>query len=111
MAKELEGIIAATPETVHKIIVETCYLGEEEKKRACEIVMKSGAEFIKTSTGFGPAGAEVRDIQLFKSIAGETIGIKAAGGIRTLKDVMAFLDAGAARIGTSKGVEIMNELD
>ena len=110
VAKELEGIIAATPETVHKIIIEACYLEDEEKKRVCEIVMKSGAEFIKTSTGFGPAGANVKDVKLLKSIVGDEIGIKAAGGIRTLKDVMAFIDAGAARIGTSSGVEIMNEL-
>ena len=111
VAKELEGIIAATPEAVHKIIIETCYLDDEEKKRVCEIIMKSGAEFIKTSTGFGPAGAEIKDVKLLKSMAGEKIGIKAAGGIRTLKDLVAFLDAGATRIGTSSGVEIINELD
>ncbi len=111
VARELEGIIAATPEAVHKIIIETCYLDHEEKKRACDTVITSGAEFIKTSTGFGPAGADIKDIKLLKSIAGEQIGIKASGGIRTLKDVVAFLDAGATRIGTSSGVEIMNELD
>jgi deoxyribose-phosphate aldolase len=111
VARELEDIIAATPEAVHKIIIETCYLDDKEKKRVCEIVMNSGAEFIKTSSGFGPAGADVKDVKLLKSITGEQIGIKAAGGIRTLKDIMAFLDAGATRIGTSSGVEIMNELD
>ena len=111
VANELEGIMAATPDVVHKIIIETCYLDDEEKKRVCEIIIKSGAEFIKTSTGFGPAGAEVRDVKLLKSIAGEKIGIKAAGGIRTLNDVVAFLDAGATRIGTSCGVKIVNELD
>ena len=111
VAQELEGIITATPETVHKIIIEACYLEDEEKKRVCEIVMKSGAEFIKTSTGFGPAGAHVKDVTLLKSIVGDEIGIKASGGIRTLKNVVAFLDAGATRIGTSSGVEIMNELD
>lgn len=111
VARELEGIIAATPEIVHKIIIETCYLDDEEKKRACEIIMKSGAEFIKTSTGFGSSGAKVKDVKLLKSIAGDKIGIKAAGGIRTLKDLVAFLDAGAIRIGTSSGVEIINELD
>ena len=111
VAKELEGIIAATPDAVHKIIIETCYLDDEEKKRVCELVIKSGAEYIKTSTGFGSAGAEVKDVTLLKSIAGEEIGIKAAGGIKRLKDVVAFLDAGATRIGTSSGVEIMNEVD
>ena len=110
VAKELEGIIAATPEALHKIIIETCYLDDEEKKRVCDIIIKSGAEFIKTSTGFGPAGAEIKDVKLLKSIAGDEIGIKAAGGIRTLKDVVAFRDAGATRIGTSSGVEIINEL-
>ena len=108
---ELEGIITATPEAVHKIIIEVCYLEDEEKQRACEIVMKSGAELIKTSTGFGSAGAEIKDVKLIKSIVGDQIGIKAAGGIRTLKDVKAFIDAGATRIGTSSGVEIINELD
>ncbi len=107
---ELDGIIGATPEAVHKIIIEACYLEDEEKKRVCEIVVKSGAEFIKTSTGFGPEGAAIKDVTLLKSIVGDKIGIKAAGGIRTLKDLVAFLDAGATRIGTSSGVKIINEL-
>ncbi len=109
--KELEGIISATPESLHKIIIETCYLKEEEIKKMCSIVLDSGAKYIKTSTGFGPQGAKIKDIKLLKSIAGNKIGIKAAGGIKTLNDVMSCIHAGATRIGTSHGVRIMNEPD
>jgi deoxyribose-phosphate aldolase len=106
---EIDGIIAATPGAVHKVIIEACYLTDDEKKRACLAVMRSGAEFIKTSTGFGTGGAEINDVKLIKSVTGGKIGIKASGGINTLNDVLAFIKAGATRIGTSSGVEIMKE--
>lgn len=108
--REISDIIRATPGTVHKIIIETCYLTDNEKKKASSIVVDAGAEFIKTSTGFGPSGAKIRDIEIIKSATGGNIGIKAAGGIKTLEDVIAFIDAGASRIGTSSGVEIMREV-
>ncbi len=107
--KEISGIINATPQTIHKIIIETCYLTDDEKKTASSVVMNTGAEFIKTSTGFGPSGAKISDIEIIKSVTRGTIRIKAAGGIKTLENASAFIDAGAARIGTSFGVEIMNE--
>ncbi len=99
--RELSDIIYATKGIVHKIIIETCLLSESEKIKAAEIVIESGAEFIKTSTGFSGAGATVEDIRLLKSIAGDRCRIKAAGGIRTLQQVMEMIDAGASRIGTS----------
>jgi deoxyribose-phosphate aldolase len=73
-------------------------------------VIEAGAEFVKTSTGFGPAGAVVSDVELLRTVSNGRIKIKAAGGIRTLKDLKMFVDAGAARIGTSSGVSIMKEL-
>jgi deoxyribose-phosphate aldolase len=84
-----------------KVIVETCYLSADEKIRLCEIVTRSGADYIKTSTGFGSAGAALEDIRLFKAGIGPEVKIKAAGGIRTREDMAAFIEAGASRIGTS----------
>jgi len=108
--KEIADIVTATPAVVHKIILETCYLTDDEKKKACSVVMASGAEYIKTSTGFGTAGARIEDIELIKAITKNQLGIKAAGGIKSLKDVTACVNAGATRIGTSAGVDIMREL-
>lgn len=109
VGKEISDIVTATPSVVHKIIVETCYLSDEEKKRVTEVVIGSGAEMIKTSTGFGPAGADINDVKLIKSITENRIGIKAAGGIRTLNDLEHFVKEGATRIGTSSGVNIIKE--
>jgi len=107
---DIAAIVAAVkPVAVVKIIIETCYLTYDEKIMASKTAMESGADYIKTSTGFGPAGATVEDIKLMKSIVGGKMKIKAAGGIRTLEDAMAILQAGADRIGTSSGVLIMND--
>jgi deoxyribose-phosphate aldolase len=84
-----------------KVIVETCYLTADEKVRLCEIVSRAGADYIKTSTGFGGAGAALEDIRLFKAHISPELKIKAAGGIRTREDMIAFIEAGASRIGTS----------
>jgi deoxyribose-phosphate aldolase len=111
VTKDISNVIAATKGLIHKIIIETCYLTTAEKRKIVEISLDAGAEFIKTSTGFGPKGAQTRDIRLIKSIVGDKAGIKAAGGIRTLKQVQAMLDAGASRIGTSSSVKIMKELN
>lgn len=100
----------ATKGIVHKTIIETCLLDDDEKKKVVEIALEAGSEFIKTSTGFGPRGAKVRDIRLIKDIVGDAAGIKAAGGIRTLRQVQSMLKAGATRIGTSAGVKILREL-
>jgi deoxyribose-phosphate aldolase len=107
--REISDIITATPDSVHKVIIETCYLTDNEKKRAALTVMDAGAEFVKTSTGFGPSGAKVRDVELIASATKGRIGIKASGGIRTLKNVLALINAGATRIGTSAGVSIVAE--
>jgi deoxyribose-phosphate aldolase len=108
--RDLFDVITATPGLIHKAIIETCYLLDDEKRNAAEIVLDTGAEFIKTSTGFGPKGAEVRDITLIKNIIGNAAGIKAAGGIRTLRQVIDFIETGATRIGTSAGVRIIGEI-
>jgi deoxyribose-phosphate aldolase len=84
-----------------KVIVETCYLTEEEKIRLCGIVTRAGADYIKTSTGFGTAGATLADVKLFRQHIGPGLKIKAAGGIRTREDMVEFIEAGASRIGTS----------
>jgi deoxyribose-phosphate aldolase len=90
-----------------KIIIETCYLTADEKAIASQLVRDSGADFIKTSTGTGPAGATVEDIRLIRRAVGPTaIGVKASGGIKTLQTALQMLDAGANRIGTSSGVAL-----
>lgn len=107
--KEISDITTITPGVIHKIIIETCHLTDDEKRKAALMVMKTGAEFIKTSTGFGAAGATVQDVELIKSVTDGTIGIKAAGGIRTFDQMQAFINAGATRIGTSSGPAIIKE--
>lgn len=107
--KEISDIVMATPRVTHKIIIETCYLTDDEKKRACEVIIEAGAEFVKTSTGYGPSGAKVRDIKLIKSIVGDTLKIKASSGIKTLKKTLSMIKVGADVIGTSSGVSIMEE--
>jgi len=110
--KEISDLVTATPEVVHKIIIETHYLSDDEKIKTSLAVMEAGAEFIKTSTGFVPTlrDAVIEDVKMIKAATEGKIGIKAAGGIRTLKDVLNFVEAGATRIGTSSGVEIISEL-
>jgi len=93
-----------------KVIIETCFLTDEEKEIACRICVDAGARYIKTSTGTGPAGATVRDIQIIRKSVPPGTGIKAAGGIKTLDRAMQMIGAGATRIGTSSGVQIMQEL-
>ncbi|MDI6821456.1 MAG: deoxyribose-phosphate aldolase [Actinomycetota bacterium] len=92
-----------------KVIIETCYLTNMEKRIACRVVEEAGADFVKTSTGFGPGGATIEDVMLLRESVSPEIGIKASGGIRTYEQVMMMLDAGASRIGTSAGVQIMEE--
>ena len=92
-----------------KVIVETCYLSTKLKKMACKIVEGAGADFVKTSTGLGPAGATVHDVELLRDALSEHVAVKAAGGVRTYRDVTRLINAGAARIGTSAGDQIMRE--
>lgn len=103
---ELQGLKAACGTKILKVIIETCLLTEEEKIKMCEIVTASGADFIKTSTGFSTAGATREDVALFAKHIGEGVKIKAAGGISSLEDAEAFLALGATRLGTSRIVKI-----
>jgi deoxyribose-phosphate aldolase len=90
-----------------KVIIETALLNDEQKVIACQLAKEAGAEFVKTSTGFGPGGATVHDVDLMRRTVGPSMGVKASGGIRTLEDFNAMLAAGASRIGTSSGVKIV----
>jgi deoxyribose-phosphate aldolase len=104
---EIKAVKKACGEKILKVIVETCYLSKEEKIKLCDIVTEAGADFIKTSTGFGSAGATLDDIVLFKEHIGPCVKIKAAGGIKTREDLEAFINAGASRIGTSSAVKLL----
>ena len=106
---EIRAIKQAVGDHVLKVIVETCYLTEEEKKILCRCVTEAGADFIKTSTGFGTSGATLGDIALFKANVGPNVRIKAAGGVRTAEAVRAYLEAGCDRIGTSSAVKELAE--
>jgi len=101
---------AARPQTLVKVIIETCYLTDEEKEAACRICERAGAHFIKTSTGTGTAGATVEDVKLIRSLVSASMGIKAAGGIKTLAQMQKLIEAGATRVGTSSGIQIMKEI-
>ena len=106
---EIAAVRRVTDGLVLKVILETCYLSDEAKRRACHLAVEAGADFVKTSTGFGPGGATVEDVRLMKETVGDAARVKAAGGIRTVAQVRAMLAAGADRIGTSAGPAIMNE--
>lgn len=113
VSREIKAVVGIAEGKTVKVIVETALLSEEEKRRICEVVLKSGANFIKTSTGFVPnGGANIEDIKLFKSIIGDTAicGIKASGGIRTEQQFLSMINAGATRVGTSSGVAIIKGL-
>ena len=105
--EEIAALRETAKDEILKVIVETCYLTEAEKIRLCEIVTKAGADYIKTSTGFGTGGAVMEDILLFKEHIGPSVKIKAAGGIRTRDDLEAFIEAGCSRIGTSSAVRLL----
>lgn len=105
--EEIRLVKKACGGKILKVIIETCYLTEDEKVRMCGIVTQAGADFIKTSTGFGTAGATLADVELFKKHIGPGVKIKAAGGVKTREDLEAFISAGAARIGTSSAVKLL----
>ncbi len=106
---DLKNVIAMTPQKVHKAILETGCLTPDEIRSACKLALRSGAEFVKTSTGFGPRGATPEDIRLMREAVGSECRIKASGGIRDLAAVEQLVTAGAERIGTSSGPLIMEE--
>jgi deoxyribose-phosphate aldolase len=98
---------ACLGKAILKVIIETCYLTDDEKRRAAEICKIAGADFVKTSTGFGPSGATLKDIQLIRKTVGDTMGIKASGGVRDLPFALQLIEAGATRLGTSSGIELV----
>ena len=106
---EIRAVKAACKGKLLKVIIEACLLTEDEKIEMCRVVTESGAEYIKTSTGFGTGGATVEDVKLMKSVVGDEVKVKAAGGIRDLKTALAMIEAGAERLGTSAGVAIVEE--
>lgn len=99
---------AAKGKALTKVIIETCLLTDKEKIKACELAVKAGADFVKTSTGFSTGGATAEDVALMRKTVGPEIGVKASGGVRSLEDAQAVIEAGANRIGASSGVKIMN---
>ena len=109
--EEIKKIKEICGEHVLKVIIETCFLSEEEKITMCEIVTLSGADYIKTSTGFGGGGATFEDIRLFAENVGENVKIKAAGGIKSFEDAEKFITLGASRLGTSRLVAILKNSD
>ena len=109
VTEEIRALKALCGERVLKVIVETCFLTQEEKVAACRAVTEGGADFIKTSTGFGPAGATLEDIELFRAQVGPGVKIKAAGGIHTREEMEAYLAAGCARLGASSAVAVLKD--
>lgn len=105
--REIAALKEAAGDKILKVIIETCYLTEEEKIAMCKAVTNAGADYIKTSTGFGTAGATIEDIELFKKHIGPNVKMKAAGGVKTREDLEMFLNAGCDRIGTSSAVKIL----
>ena len=106
---DIEQVVKACKEAPVKVIIETGYLTDEEKVEACKLAQEAGAAFVKTSTGFGTGGATAADVTLMRKTVGERFGVKAAGGIRTYKDCVAMIEAGANRIGTSSAIQILRE--
>lgn len=104
---DIHSVVMAAGPALVKVIIETSLLTDEEKKTACALSVEAGARFVKTSTGFGGGGATVADIQLMREIVGPKIGVKASGGVKTVEQGLAMIAAGATRIGTSSGVELV----
>lgn len=110
---DLEGVVRAArrekPGTTVKVILETCLLSDKEKVEACRLAVEAGADFVKTSTGFGKGGATVSDVALLRQAVGPGVGVKASGGVRDLSAALAMVGAGASRLGTSSGIVILSE--
>jgi len=108
--RELCDIVEAVDERTVKVILETCLLTDEEKIHACQLVVESGAQFVKTSTGFNIGGATIADVKLMRETVGPKFGVKAPGGIRDANTAMAMIEAGATRLGTSASIAIVTGL-
>lgn len=104
---EIREIKEAIGKNVLKVIIETCYLNEEQKMLACELSLNSNADFVKTSTGFGTAGATFEDVILMKKMVGDNAGVKASGGVKSYETAEKYIELGATRLGTSSGIDII----
>lgn len=107
--EEISAVVEAAKGNCVKVILENCYLTEEEIKLACEACVKAKATFVKTSTGFGTSGAKPEDVKLMRETVGKNLGVKAAGGIRDKETALAMIEAGANRIGCSAGIQIISK--
>ena len=105
---DIKAVVDASGDKLVKVIIETCLLTDDEKVRACQLSKEAGADYVKTSTGFSTGGATVADVALMRKTVGPDMGVKASGGARSYEDAIAFIEAGASRIGASSGVAIMN---
>lgn len=108
---EIAAVVAAAKGKLVKVIIETCLLTQDEIKRASELTVGGGANFVKTSTGFSTAGAKAEDVKLMRETVGENFGVKASGGIRTLKDALLMIENGATRLGVSASKAILDEVE
>lgn len=106
---EIKCVVTASAGKTTKVIIETCYLSDEEKVECCKAAKAAGATFVKTSTGFGTGGATAADIKLMRETVGAEMGVKASGGVRSFDDVKIMVEAGATRIGASSGIQIMKD--
>ena len=106
---DIKAVVEASGRKLVKVIIETCYLTDSEKVALCKCITDGGADYIKTSTGFGSSGASLEDIQLFKKHIGPNVKIKAAGGIRSISDMKAYIAEGCSRIGASAAVELLKD--
>ena len=109
VTEEIKAVKAACRDKILKVIIETCYLTDEEKIALCKCVSDAKADYIKTSTGFGTGGATLEDVKRMKANVAPYVKVKAAGGVKTKADLFAFLEAGADRLGTSSGIKLLNE--
>ncbi|MDO5088747.1 MAG: deoxyribose-phosphate aldolase [Leptotrichiaceae bacterium] len=109
--QEIREIKQAIGENILKVIIETCYLTEDEKRKACELSLNAKADFVKTSTGFGTGGATFEDVALMKSVVGEKAQVKASGGVKDLETAKKYIELGVTRLGTSSGIEIIKGME
>lgn len=107
--EEIRCVVTASAGKTTKVIIETCYLTDEEKVACCKAAKSAGATFVKTSTGFGTGGATAGDIKLMRETVGEQMGVKASGGVRSYNDLLIMVENGATRIGASSGIQIMKD--
>lgn len=105
---DIKAVVDSSGDKLVKVIIEACLLTDDEKVRACQLSKEAGADYVKTSTGFSTGGATVADVALMRKTVGPDMGVKASGGARSYEDAIAFIEAGASRIGASSGVAIMN---